>query len=603
MLVERRRKAFSGEFISRVVIAWGVVSALVLLVNWSAISTLRFPDPDDTLRLIQVRDLLAGQNWFDLTQYRIDAANGGVVMHWSRLVDLPLAAVIVLLTPFVGNANAELAALVVVPLLTLFIAIFLAARIAWRLMGDEEATLTALIMALSVPLLFQLGPLRIDHHGWQVVCALAAINGLMARSPRVGARVIGASLATWMSISIEGLPLAIAIFAVLALRWLRERRARVWLVGAIQSLAVTSVALFLLTRGVSDLSAHCDAINPVHLGMFGWGALVLTLLSRLEPAPLGIVLSGFALAGAGALGLMLYSAPQCAIGGGFAELDPLVAQYWHANVLEGMPIWRQSLTNGLQYAVTPVIALLAAMNLARKSRDWLRQFWSDYAMILAAALLVAVFVSRAGAVACALAAAPLAWQLREWLRAIRTMERPAPRIVAMLGVCCALLPAFPALLLTSALPAQALPVRASLGGASDAPVKAADCRVQDAEAALASLPTGEFYAPLDIAPELLLVSEHSVIATGHHRGHTAMKVLIETAMGSSEEAHRALIKRETAYVALCPALGEARMYARIAPDGFIADLVYGNPPDWLEPVDRDAPTGLRLYRIMQARNP
>ena len=592
MLVERRRSAFPSEFLLRIGGAWAIVSALLLMINWSAIATLRFPDPDDTLRLIQVRDLIAGQGWFDTTQYRIDAPNGGVGMHWSRIVDIPIALVILALTPLIGSANAELAALVAVPLVTLLIAMLLAARIAWRLMGDEEATLTSLVMALSVPLLFQLGPLRIDHHGWQVVCALLAVNGLMARSPVVGAAVIGASLATWLSISIEGLPLAAVIFGVLALRWLRNRDERVWLVTAIQSLAISSAALFIATRGWSNVALYCDAINPVYLGMFLWGAAVLSVLSRIEPAPRAVILGGFALAGGGAVAMMLYASPQCATGGGFGELDPVVARYWHANVLEGMPIWRQSLTSALQFAVTPLIALIAAINLATKSHDWLRRFWTDYAMILGASLLIAVFVSRAGAVACALAAPPLAWQLREWLRAIRTMQRPAPRLAAMVGVCCALLPAFPAMLLTSAMPA-----RASLGGAPDAPVKAVDCRVQDARAALASLPTGEFYAPLDIAPELLLVSDHSVIATGHHRGHEAMKVLIETAIGSSEEARRTLSERGTAYVALCPMLGEARMYSKIEPNGFVADLVKGEAPEWLEPVELDVPTGLRLYRI------
>ncbi|MHA7820737.1 MAG: hypothetical protein ACX930_13915 [Erythrobacter sp.] len=593
MLVERRRAAFPMEFLTRVGIAWGIVCALLLLVNWTAIAERRFPDPDDIMRLVQVRDLIAGQSWFDLTQYRVDAANGGIAMHWSRLVDIPLLLVIALLTPIAGSAAAETIALIAVPFIALGIAMLLAARIAWRLMGDEEATLTSLVVALSIPVLFQLGPLRIDHHGWQIVCVLAAVNGLMARSPRAGGWAIGASLATWLSISIEGLPLAAIVFAVLALRWLRDRTARTWLVSAIQSLAVVSAALYLLTRGIGDIATYCDSISPLHLAMFGWGALVLTVFSRLEPAPRGIVLGGFAIAGGGAVGMLLYSAPQCASGGGFAELDPLVAQYWHANVLEGMPIWRQSLTTALQYAVTPLIALVAAINLASRSRDWLRRFWSDYAIILGGALLVAIFVSRAGAVACVLAAPPLAWQLRNWLRAIRSMERPAPRLAAMLGVCCALLPAFPAMLLASAMPA-----RASLGGAPDAPLKAIDCRVQDAGMALATLPRGEIYAPLDIAPELLLVSEHTVVATGHHRGHEAMKVLLETALADEAEARATLSERGTAYVAICPSLGEARMYAKIASEGFVAALVRDEAPGWLEPVEVEGLSGLQVWRII-----
>lgn len=591
MLVERRRGAFPIELLGRVGAGWLIVSALMLFINWGAISAGRFPDPDDTMRLIQVRDLIAGQSWFDLTQYRVDAASGGVAMHWSRIVDLPLALVIVALTPLVGSGAAETAALIAIPLLTLGIAMLLAARIAWRLMGDEEATLTSLVVAISVPVLFQLGPMRIDHHGWQIVCALAAMNGLMARSPKVGGWAIGASLAAWLSISIEGLPLAMAFFAVLALRWLRDRNARAWLVSAIQALTIVGAGLFLLTRGIADFATYCDAISPLHLAMFGCGAVVLTALARFEPAPRGVIFGGFALAGGGALAILLTAAPQCAVGGGFGEIDPLVAKYWHANVLEGMPIWRQSLTTALQFAVTPVIALLAAINLASKSRDWLRRFWGDYAIILGAAFAISLLVSRAGAVACVLAAPPLAWQLRQWLRAIRTMERPAPRIAAMAGVCCALLPAFPAMLLTSAMPA-----RASLGGASDAPVKAAECRVQDARDTLTALPVGEFYAPLDIAPELLLVSDHTVVATGHHRGHEAMRVLIATALASEAEAQEALMQRGTDYVALCPSLAEARMYARIAPDGFVAQLIGGQTPDWLEPIEIDQ-TGLKIYQI------
>ena len=42
------------------------------------------PDPDSQLRLVQVRDLLAGQGWFDGNQYRLGV--DGVAMHWSRPV-------------------------------------------------------------------------------------------------------------------------------------------------------------------------------------------------------------------------------------------------------------------------------------------------------------------------------------------------------------------------------------------------------------------------------------------------------------------------------------------------------------------------------------
>lgn len=592
MLVERRRNTFPVDLITRVGIAWAIVSALLIAVNWSAISTMRFPDPDDTLRLIQVRDWIGGQSWFDVTQYRANTPEGGVPMHWSRLVDAPLALVIVLLTPLLGGPMAEQAALVITPLLTLGTAMLLAARIAWKLLGDEEANLTLVVLAVSVPVLFQLGPMRIDHHGWQLVCVLAALNGLMARNPLHSGWVIGASLATWMMISIEGLPLAAAAFAILALHWLRNGGERALLVHAIQALAITSAALFAATRGLSDLATYCDAISPVHIAMFTWGAVMLTLLKRVGALPVGLLLAAFAGIGAGALGLLYWEAPQCVVGGGFAELDPLVRDNWYINVKEGMPVWQQTLTVILQNVVTPVIGLFAAINLANQSRDWLRGFWTDYALILAASFAISLLVARAGAAACVIAAPPLAWQLSRWLRSIRKMERPLPRAGAFFAVACALLPTLPL-----SLSAFVLPAHAQLKGAATGNIKVSRCRIEDSAQILRDLPQGEIFAPLDIGPKLLLLTDHSVPATGHHRGNTAMRSVIETALGSADDARAALDERGSFYVALCPNLVEPRNYEAAAPEGFMADLLTGREPDWLTPIETAPDTTFKLWRV------
>ena len=46
-------------------------------------------DTDDAMRMVQVRDWLAGQGWYDLRALRLDPP-AGTLMHWSRVVDLPL---------------------------------------------------------------------------------------------------------------------------------------------------------------------------------------------------------------------------------------------------------------------------------------------------------------------------------------------------------------------------------------------------------------------------------------------------------------------------------------------------------------------------------
>jgi hypothetical protein len=88
---------------------------------------------DDAKRLVEVRDLIAGQGWFGLTQYRLDPP--GLPMHWSRVIDAPLAAMILMLRPFVGMQGAEAATLVLWPLL--FGATLMAVAAIARRMSDD----------------------------------------------------------------------------------------------------------------------------------------------------------------------------------------------------------------------------------------------------------------------------------------------------------------------------------------------------------------------------------------------------------------------------------------------------------------------------------
>ena len=587
MLGERRRTTMDPVLLGRVAMIWAVLCVLLLATNFAAIWERRFPDPDDTLRLIQVRDLLAGQGWFDLTQHRI-APPEGVAMHWSRLVDLPLAAMILALAPLLGSSGAEMVAMVAVPLLTLGCALLLIGRIAWQIFDEEVAGLACLTCATAVPVIQQLRPMRIDHHGWQIVALLVAANGLMARDPRRGGWTIGAALAVWLSISIEALPLAAAFVAVTAFKWLRNRCDRVWMVSTMQSLAVVSGALFLATRGLGDLAQQCDAISPVHLAVFAWGAVIATVNGALEPHPRGFTLVGMALMVAGALGIVWGIAPQCAASP-FAGLDPVVRTFWYDGVAEGLPVWRQAPAAALQMLAPPLLGLIVTIKLYGRSRDWLRRWWGDYALLLAAATLVSLFVARAAAASCVLAAVPLGWQLRDWMRQARNLRRPSRRALALAGVVFALAPALPLYLFTAAAPAQAAP--------ESGPTRVAECRIDEAARALNRLPASTILAPLDVGPGILEGTRHRVVATAHHRAAPAMREVIDAFRGTEATARRLVAKRGVAYVALCPTLSEPLLYAASAPDGFAAMLVEDRPPAWLKPVSLSADSGLRLYRV------
>ena len=93
---------------------WLLASVLLVWLSRDTVSTRAGWDPDDQLRLVQLRDFLGGQSWFDTTQYRMNAPDGAP-MHWSRLIELPLALVVMAATPVLGSERAEMAAGIIVP--------------------------------------------------------------------------------------------------------------------------------------------------------------------------------------------------------------------------------------------------------------------------------------------------------------------------------------------------------------------------------------------------------------------------------------------------------------------------------------------------------
>jgi hypothetical protein len=404
----------------RVVAVWLVVAVLLVIVYASAIASQRFADPDDALRLVQVRDWLAGQSWFDVHQYRI-AAPGGVAMHWSRLVDLPLAAMIVILRPLVGTAQAELITLITVPLLTLLITLMLVGRLTAKFFDRETVVVVCLVTSFGLQLLFQMTPLRIDHHGWQVVLALVALNGLAARDAVRGGLIIGTALAALVAISIEGLPITAVFLGVLAWRGLIDRAHSPFagLAAAAAALVLASGAIFLGTRGTADLVTHCDQISPVHLALFAIAALGSAGLALKPPRSWPEALGALAAMGGVTLAASVWLIdPQCR-NGAFSALDPLVAKLWYGHVTEGLPVWKLPLPLALETVGLPLVGLFAAVMLWRDASSATeRAWWRDQALVVAGALVIAALLQRASATASGIAAVSTGVLIMRWMIAL-----------------------------------------------------------------------------------------------------------------------------------------------------------------------------------------
>ncbi|HEY0445471.1 MAG TPA: hypothetical protein VGD19_03360 [Allosphingosinicella sp.] len=584
-MIQGKVAAAGRESIRPYMLAWLIACAILVVANLSAISNFVIRDPDDMLRLLQVRDWLAGQSWFDVSQHRMNPPEGAGT-HWSRLVDLPIAGLILLTRPLLGAANAELAALVAVPLLTLGVVMALVAAITRRLLDREQAIFASFVVPVTLIVTHQLRPLRIDHHGWQMALALAALLAALDTDRRRSGLVGGAALALWLSISLEGLPYAAAFAAVAAVRWLIDPRESQRLVWTLASLAGLAAALFAITRGLAWSLDHCDAVSPVHLAGLGIAAVGCALLTRWRSAALHWRIAGLGLAGAGALAAMAVLAPHCAAGP-FEKLDPLVRDFWYLNIAEGLPLWTQEPVIVALVIALPLIGLAGSAVQFQNASGERRPAWAVMLFMLAAATIVAVFVQRAGAVA-NLFAIPGAVALFRLARQRIDGWRSAP--MRLLGTLASLLLVAPSI-------AAALVNSAVEGEAAAASRRPSSCLDRRQIQALNRLPAGDVAAPLDLGLGILIHTDHRIVASGHHRNAAAMRDLFLIFLSPPQEARALLERRSIDWLIFCPAMPEGGHYKRAAPDGLWAQLDRGRIPAWLQPVELGGKPGLRVYRV------
>jgi hypothetical protein len=575
----------------RVASIWTLLAAVMLLTGVQSISEGQFPDPDDTLRMVQVRDLLAGQNWFDTAQYRIDPP-GGVPMHWSRLVDVPLALVALVLQPFLGPAAAQMAAAVIVPLATLGCLLLLVGWIASRHFDTEVTGFAALCCGLVPVTLAQMQVLRIDHHGWQIVAVVAAVAALLQRNPVRGAWIAGLSLATALSISLEVLPFAAAFAGLYALRRLIDPAERSVLAHYMAALAGGSLLAFLVTRGPLALTPWCDAVAPAHIAFFTVVAAGCWLLVIPRALPRWALVAGLALAGAAGLAAFAAIAPAC-LTTPFGNLDPLVREYWYLNVTEGLPAWRQTPAKLASSLPAILLAFGALIRLYRTTEGAEQRWWRDYLLLFAATVVAGLLVWRSMAFAGALAAVPLGWLLSRTLSALREWrQRPGLRhAVAALAI----------LAMGSAAALWLSNERAQASGSApsglSSSVRESRCALRRNAPLLDRFEPATIFAPLDIGPSLIERSRHAVVATGHHRAQAAMHDVIAAFMSREGDARATITAHGASLVVVCADLVEPAIYAADAPEGLMANLLAGDAPAWLEPADIGAPPPFKVWRV------
>jgi hypothetical protein len=542
----------------------GLLTLAWSISDWLRLSALILPDPDDMMRLVQIRDWIGGQAFGDMTQARL---GGGLAMHWSRLPDLIPAALILALEPLAGRHGAELAAVIAWPAMLFAATLALLASVAGRLAGSAQAGMVALLLgALAYPATGFFTPGRIDHHGLQLVLLLVSARALLAAPSRRAGVAIGLAVAASLAIGLESAPLCALVLAALALRWAMEGGARTAMLAATGAALSGGTALAALVLAPRIWPAElCDAFTPP----VAWMAMVagallagVSLLPGLH-AP-AIRLAALAATGVALLAAAPWLAPAC-LAGPYGAVSPLLRALWLDHVAEAQPLLGTPLSVVIGYAGLMFAGLVVAgVRVMHDPRDRDALSWLA---LLAGAVALSCIQLRLAPFGAALAVPVLAGLVMR----VRAKGRPLATVAAWAASAGILYP----------LAAAALPVPRPAEPAR------ADCLTPDNLGRIAALGPGMIAAPLDMGAYIVAASNQSVLAAPYHRNGAANLAHYRLFLGKPATARAEARRWKLRAITYCPGWVEDLDLAGAAAPGSIVALAgQGRTPDWTRVVHR-----------------
>jgi len=533
-----------------VTLVW--LAAVVLLVATSLLPPDAKPllaDTDDAMRMATAADLLDGQPWQDTVVHR-DNAPFGAPLHWSRLIDAPLAGLIALFRP---TGHPDLAALVW-PLLLLLPLLALSELWGRRIAGPGQTAAALVLPLLSMPLLAEFSPGRVDHHNVQILL-LAGLSLALTDSHRHRASAIAAGFlaAASIAIGLETLPFVVLSIALVALLWafdpLTWKSAAVWF--ALPLFAGTAALAALALPADQFGVAACDAISIVYVLATGLACLVLLALAALSEAlkTLPTRLLVLATLGALSLGVLTLFYPQC-LAGPYAQLDPRMAALF-SEIGEARPLWlffEDNPASATGAILPPAVALLVAPWRLRRTRGDERLAWLVLLAFLAVATLMTIVQIRGARLAAFFAVPAGVWAIsaaRERYLAKGGLQG-AGLLVATWLVFASVIHNVVVIGLDQWLPKPAV------AGASEFTVARLTCFEPEVFATLAALDPGIAVAPPELGPHILHYTRHAVVSAGFHRNVEGTLDARAFFRGNEDEARRIAAERNIRYVVGCP---------------------------------------------------
>jgi len=557
--------------------AWAGFMAWLLFQKWGAIHWFALGDTDDNMRMSQVRALLHGQGWYDLRQYKLNPPSGFNI-HWTRLVDLPIAGLILATRPFFGGVVAEKIAVAVAPMLPLGLALYALMLVLRRLVHPHAWPIALLILAFADTTLAMWTPLRIDHHGWQLALLMLMLAGGADRDRLRGGVIAGLAAAASLTIGLEMLPYLALGGTMTVLAWVRHDAAAIRLRGYGAALAGGCAIGYALFASYDNRAYVCDVLSPVYLStMLAAGALCVLL----SMVPLKHRLNRFFVALAGGALLAIAFAllwPDCL--GRPERISPELDQLWFRYIREAKPMWSQGYRVYVPvFAISVIGALGSVIALWRNRSDERVMAWATVTALSMAATGMLFWQTRAGPAAQLLAVPGATWLGWRCVHPFLKHDFSFGRLfIAALGL----------LVVTgqgAAFALNLIPRSPETAARKHISLANRQCPTLPALAPIARMPATTILTFVDMGPRLITVTHHSAVAGPYHRnGPAILDVQHSFRSRDPEVAHGVMRRHGATLLLLCPGMSESTIYASESRHGFYKQLVSGQVPQWLEPV-------------------
>ena len=570
--------------------AWLLFCAWFVYSRWSSIVTFNLGDTDDNMRMMQVRALLHGQDWFDLRQYRLNPPYGANI-HWSRLVDLPLAGLMLLLQPFVGGPKAQLIAAGVAPMLPYGILLFGVALTARRLIDPRAYWLPILAMTVAGLTNSMFMPERIDHHGWQLALLSISIAGLADPKKVRGGVTLGISTALSLAIGLEMIIYLAIAGAAVALFWVADSRERTRATAYAVSLGGGVAFSFLVFASYANRAAVCDALSPVWLSSLLVASALLLILARISPGDWKIRLLLAIGAGLVIAGFHAFMWPQCL--SRLENVSPEVKYLWLSHVREARPVYKHGWQVATLILAIPVTGTIGWALLAWRNRIDADLFRRTLGCALSGivAMLLLFWQTRTGPAAqlmTVVGAVAIIWVL------VPVFDRSRFMLVRCGGVVVAALVGFGVLVpfAFNVIPPKKMSPR-------EVEVERANrlCNFIGSYRPIALQPKGVVFTWVDLAPRLITVTHHDSIMGPYHRNGEQIADTMKAFRGSADQARQIFAKYHSDYLLSCPNSSTTTIFTSETPNGFYAQLARGQVPKWLTPVELPANSPFKMWKI------